>query len=140
MLEFVPPERLSVDDFASFYEADANGPKFNTISPPEAVRRIWAGELLAYRAPGGTFLLEVVEGGDGTTRLGIVRMAGKGLALHFEQISRDLQHIARDHGCVAIETVVYDGRLAKALTRGGAKQEAITMVLELDDGQEQEQN
>lgn len=135
MLEFIPPEKLHPDDFAALYEADTAGEKFNSISPTEAVNRLWEKSLLLYRATGlGIFALEINEGGDGTKRLNIVRMSGSKLPLHFEEISRDLQHIARDHGCVAIETMVYDERLAKALARGGARQESITMVLELNNG------
>lgn len=135
MLEYVKPESIKPDEFAELYRADAAGPAYNSISPPDAVRRLWDGSLMLYRAPNrGIMLVEVNEGGDGTKRLNLVRMAGKGLALHFEEISRDLQHIARDCDCVAIETIVYSEKLAKALTRGGAKLESYTMVLELDNG------
>lgn len=135
MLEFVKPSDIKPDEFAELYVADQAGPAFNSINPSDAVRRLWDGSLILYRAPDkGVMLVEVNEGGDGTKRLNLVRMAGKGLALHFEEISRDLQHIARDQGCVAIETMVYDEKLAKALTRGGAKLESYTMVLELDNG------
>lgn len=138
MLEYVSPEKLDADLFELLYVADGAGPRFNSIAPPEAVKRIWDGSLVIYKMPHGLMAVEVNEGGDGTKRLNLVRMAGNDLALHFEEISRDLQHIARDRGCVAIETMVYDEKLAKALTRGGAKQESVTMVLELNDGQEQD--
>lgn len=134
MLEYVPPHALDADLFELLYIADGAGPKFNSIAPPEAVRRIWDKSLLIYKMPEGVMACEVNTGGDGTKRLNLVRMAGENLALHFEEISRDLQHIAREHGCVAIETMVYDRKLARALTRGGAKLESYTMVLELDNG------
>lgn len=138
MLEAIKPEQVDADCFAQLYAADSAGPAFNSIPPPEMVRRIWSKEILLFGMPTGIMAVEVNQGGDGTKRLNLVRMAGKDLTLHFEEISRDLQHIAREHGCVAIETMVYDEKLARALARGGAKQESVTMVLELNDGQEQD--
>lgn len=135
MLQKVKPEQLSADDFASLYVADRNGPAFNSISPPDLVKQIWAGELLVYRLEDrGVILFEINIGGDGSKRLNIVRFAGENLALVFQQISNDLQHIARENGCDAIETCVYCPRLARALTRCNAREESITMVLEVSDG------
>lgn len=137
MLKRVDPKHLTVEDFAQLYTADQAGPAFNSIAPPDAVARLWDGSLLLYRAGDkGIFLLEINEGGDGTKRLNIVRAAGEGLVLHSKEIASDLQHIARENNCNAIETIVYSPKLARALTRGGAKQESVTMVLELNDGQE----
>jgi hypothetical protein len=69
-----------------------------------------------------------------TRRLNLVRLCGKNLTLHFQEISRDLQHIARELNCNAIETIVYSEKLAKALSRGGAHKESVVMVLELKNG------
>ena len=135
MLERVKPHDIKPEEFGELYRADGAGPAFNSINPVDAVSRLWEGSLILYRAPNrGVLAVEVNEGGDGTKRLNLVRMAGQDMALHFEEISRDLQHVAREHGCVAIETMVYDRKLAKALTRGGAQLESYTMVLELDNG------
>lgn len=137
MLISVQPEQMSAEDFQQIFSADQAGPAFNSIAPPDTVARLWNGSLLLYRAGDkGIFLLEINEGGDGTKRLNIVRAAGEGLVLHPKEIASDLQHIARENNCNAIETIVYSPKLARALTRGGARQESVTMVLELNDGQE----
>jgi hypothetical protein len=135
MLQKIDPTCLSADDFAELIHADKQHPSFVSINPAECVRQLWDGSLLLYRlADRGLMMVEVNEGGDGTKRLNLVRMVGEQLTLRFEEISRDLQHIARELGCVAIETVVYSEKLARALRRGGAYQESTTMVLELTDG------
>lgn len=135
MLQAINPRSLTPDDFAELIRADQKHPPFNSINPAECVRQLWDGSLLLYRvADRGLLMVEVNEGGDGTKRLNMVRLVGENIAFSFEQISNELQHIARELGCVAIETVVYSGKLVKALRRVGMQQESVTMVLELTDG------
>lgn len=129
MLEFVHPSKLSAGDVALLQHADSISPNYVRIAPAELIAGIWDGRFLLYRCPQGVFLLEVVD-----CRLNIVRMAGNRLAQCFQKIAVELQHIARNLGCVAIETNVYSSKLAKALTRAGAKQESVVMVLELENG------
>lgn len=136
MLQAIKPEKLSADEFAELARADQKHPPFNSINPAECVRQLWDGSLLLYRVADnrGLLMVEVNEGGDGTKRLNMVRLVGKDLMFKFEEISTALQHIARELGCVAIETVVYDRKLVKALSRVGMSQESVTMVLELNNG------
>lgn len=133
-LELVEPKAFSKEDIALLYDADVCGPVFNTIAPPDLVKEIWSEDLLLYRYPSGLLLLEVHQGGNGDKRLNIVRWAGKPM-LSCKALAKDLQHIARELDCVAIETNVYSDGLAKALSRVGARKEAVVMVLELENGQ-----
>jgi hypothetical protein len=133
-MQRVAPHQFTVEHIDRLHQADVNGPAFNKLSMGDVVRKLWLGEFLLYDAGKGTFLFEINEGSDGTKRLNIVRAAGEGITLKAAEIAADLQHIAREFGCVAIETIVYSPKLARALTRGGAKQEAIVVVLELENG------
>lgn len=132
-LQYVPPEQLSDADIAALVEADLAGPGFNSIPACDLIHKVWKGEFKLYKAEGkGCFLVEVNQGGDGSCRLNIVRASGSflKLVLSTPEMKASLQHIARDFGCNAIEAVVYSEKLAKALTRSGAKREATVMVLE----------
>lgn len=130
MLTRVQPEQLDIDDISWLLKANAAGPVSHQLPVDDAVRRIWNGSLHLFRAACGGIMLVEVNG----TRLNLVKMAGHKIALHFQAISEALQHTAREMGCNAIETNVYSEKLAKALRRGGAKQESVVMVLELDNG------
>lgn len=134
IIEPVPPALLKPEDIDYIVEADAAGDPFYSITG-HLISNLWNGSWRLFRVPGhGVLVLEVNTGSDGSSRLNIISMAGKDLTLRFEQISSDLQHLARKWGCKAIETMVYSDKLAKALTRGGAQRESVTMVLELKNG------
>lgn len=130
MLKRVQPEQVDVDDISWLVKANLAGPESAELEVSDMVKRIWSGDFQLFRAGCGGVILTEIEG----KRLNLVKMAGYRMALHFHAISSDLQHAARELGCNAIECIVYSDKLAKALRRGGAKQEALVMVLELNDG------
>lgn len=131
MLERVLPSALTPKDFQLLYEADANSPAVAKLHMADVVNRLWTGTFQLWRHKAGVILTEVTD----DRRLNLVRASGQ-LAAHFKTLGQDLQHAARELNCNAIETIVYSPKLARALQRSGAKQEAIVMVLELNDGQE----
>lgn len=130
MLVRIQPLELDIDDISWLVKANEEGPVSHQLPVTDMVSRIWQGSLQLFRAECGGVMLTEVNG----DRLNLVKMAGYKMALHFQAISRDLQHAARELGCNAIETNVYSEKLARALRRGGAKQESVVMVLELGNG------
>lgn len=136
-LRYVRPECINQEDIQALVEADQFGPAFNSIAPADVIYNIWQGNFKLYKADGkGCFLVEVAKGGDNSCRLNIVRASGNflKLVLATPEMKASLQHIARELGCKAIEAVVYSDKLAKALTRSGARREATVMVLESKNG------
>jgi hypothetical protein len=129
MIERVIPSVVSPEDFALIFEADLNSPDHVKLSMKEIVDRIWQGTFQLWRHENGIILTEVTA----ENRLNLVRASGR-LAAHFKTLGRDLQHAARVLNCNAIETIVYSPKLARALKRTGARQEAVVMVLELENG------
>lgn len=130
MLERVLPYEISYSDLKQLQQADEHSPDGCKLALHEIVDHIWNDQMQLFRTPCGVMLTEKIG-----KRLNIVRMepAGK-LALRAQEFLKALQHIARDMGCNAVETCVYSEKLARTLRRGGAKQESVTMVLELSDG------
>ncbi len=119
---------MTPEDLDLIMAADRVGDEFNSILS-NFVMRLWEGSFQLFRFQNGCLLTEVHEGCGGHKRLNILRFAGDWTVWHFEDIARDLQHIARDLDCEAIETMVYCPKLTKALTRVGARQEAVNMIL-----------
>jgi hypothetical protein len=130
-LVFVPPEAITPDDLALLAAADVNAIPYNKIPADVLVKRLWAGEYQLFRAERGVLLTELNDA-NGLRRMSIVRFAGDGISLQMKWLTQALQHHAKEFGCIAIETMIYSPKLAKAMLRTGAKPEATIFVLELD--------
>lgn len=133
VLHWVPPGAVSEQDLAWLKQADEAGPAYQSIPDLDILRLQAKGELHLFRLSRGegVLLVEVRRSLAGLKRLCIVRAGGRNMGWIFPQLAALLQHTAREWGCQQIETMVYDGRLAKAMRLVGAKAEAINMVLEV---------
>jgi hypothetical protein len=131
MLERIMPQEISAEDFELLIKADAHNPGHCHIPPDELVTKLWAGIFELWRFEDGSGIVLAEKAGD---RLNLVRLCGKSIAFRFNEITEILQHRARELNCTSIETMVYSDKLVKALERIGARQEAVNMVLELDNG------
>lgn len=125
---------MQPEHITALIAADEVEHKFNHLDPGTTIRKIWHEEFQLWQLRGGVLLTEINIGGDGSKRLNLVRWAGVNVAQQLQEISKAVQHIARDLGCAAIETMVNSEKLARALKRTGMQRESVTMVLELTDG------
>lgn len=132
-LEHVHPSAVKFMDIQLLVEADDNTPVFDKLETADVITALWSGDFQLFRCAYGIILAEV-NAANGLRRLNLVRFAGRNIAQHINSITQALQHYARELGCNAIECNVYSDKLAKALRRSGAKQEAVVMVLELSNG------
>lgn len=76
------------------------------------------------RAGGGILAVEKVG-----RRLFIHALAAPGFGWSFRRAVRLLQKLAADLECDAVETMVWDKRLARAMQKVGVRAEAVQMVL-----------
>lgn len=128
------PEALIAADWELLLAADAAGPAINHLDPAAIVKGLISGEMQCFRLKPGGVLLTELNTDNGCRRLNLVRCAirpDRSLGWIFPQVTKFLQHLAREWGCEAVESVVYSPRLAKAMAKVGAKPEAVNMVLEV---------
>jgi hypothetical protein len=134
-LQHVPPGGLSEADLWWLAKANLAGPASEALDLQSVAKQLLTGDLQLFRVKGdaGVVLTRVSVGVGGLKRLGVVRSAlTRGWAgFRLPQIVADLGRLARSWDCVAVETVCYDRRLATALGRLGATEEAVVMVLQI---------
>lgn len=130
-VEYVSPQGLRMQDFLWLGEANQAATKFDRLDLNEVFDQLHSGtmHLLRLRPPNdGVLLLEVLSR-NGSKRLCLLAVAGKGIARIASKLGNLLRATAHEWGCEAVETLVVDPRLARAIMRSGARPESVTLVL-----------
>jgi hypothetical protein len=131
----VPAGSVTDADIMWLERSNFAGPVYERLALYQLDDWLRSGEMRLFRVKPdlGVILVSVRSGGGGARRLCVVRsaMARGAFGFRMRQILAILGRLAREWDCVAVETVCYDRRLATALARGGATEEATVMVLQV---------
>lgn len=114
-------------------KANAATPIFNRMDPNIVWDRLWRQELFLFRflpPREGVILMEIVER-NGEARIQLLAVAGRKVAHLYQGLGMALRELADHWGCSAVETMVVDPRLARAIMRSGARPESVTLVLQV---------
>lgn len=139
--EWILPGDYTPEDIEYLSVASTAGPQYEHTPLETLFQQHMDGDVqfLRLNSPSsGVVIVQVFAGAYGDKRLVIQHIAGTNTIRAYPEIVADMLDFARENGCEAVETSVYDTRLAKVLSRLGAKPQSITMVMEVPHGSEKE--
>lgn len=129
---------LTEEDMKLIQRAAEAGPEFYRMPEPAFRRAVKEYEFQVFRVVVadkmmGIIVTEVNHNPHiGQKRLNIVRLAGRGLVFHLDAVLADVLRLAQDFGCIAVDGVVYDRKLAQAYIRKGGKPESVNFTISVE--------
>lgn len=138
VLRAVREHELSAEDMALIQRAAEAGPEFYRMPEPAFRRAVREYELQVFRVVVedkmlGIIVTEVNHNPHiGQKRLNVVRLAGRGLVFHLDAVLADVLRLAQDFGCIAVDGVVYDRKLAQAYIRKGGIAESVNFTIPVE--------
>lgn len=132
MLTYVPPLALRDQHVEWLLASERAKPVHEQRSAAELVELVNSQQMLVFelRRKGGG----IVAVGKVGRRLVLHALTAPGFGWSFRAAVKLLKKLASDLECDAVETMVWDRRLARAMQRVGVQPEAVQMVLKVAGG------
>ena len=125
MLKHVPYLALQEQHFFWLLQAEGAKPDHERRSPEELMLAAKAWMLFEIERPGGGIVAVERVG----SRLVLHALTAPNFGASFRKAVAALRRLAADLECDAVETMVWDRRLARAMQNVGVRAEAVQMVL-----------
>ncbi len=130
MIRYVPFEDLTQEHLDAIAASLLAAPEWHRPEPADILRSLREEVMRAFFVA-DSFVIVSVQSTEHEKRLRIESFSGK--AFKRRALADFLRRLAADWECDAIETFVFDPRLACAIERIGGRVEAWTLRLDLKD-------
>lgn len=136
-MRHIPFEELTHDHVRMLVRSLKTAPLYEQTSIEDMLKGLKDRSSILFEIPQGIIVAEVRVGG-GEKRLSIPALYCLNFGAHCRGVIADVKRLAREWGCVRIETCCYDNSLAKIIKLLGGTAESVNMVMEAGHGKQED--